>query len=769
VNILFPSDLKSHTDRLLNDHLVGVQSKGLKLFDTLDFDFPCFKREDLREVVSVAALYHDFGKATSFFQDYINNPEQPSTDDSRNKRNHGLISAIKTFLVLKEKFGVGSVLPAFGFIIVRKHHGNLDDYRSLLTITDTDLENCKIQAKDLEFEEFKNFDYGELRSLRRKDRGFEIEHYFVLNLLYSIILQADKTDAIMKDDSPNKGNGLKSNDVTLFKNGFTNEKANSINSVREDAFQSVKENIDKLDKHEKILSINIPTGSGKTISSLYAALMLCEKFGYNHIVYCLPFTSVIDQNYQVFDEIRKNAELSDDSGILMKHHHLTDINYKKVDEEHVVKEYTPNQALHLIEGWESNLIVTTFVQFMYTLISYKNSSLRKFNRLSNAVIILDEIQSVPHEYWELVRVMLKEMSERLNSTVILVTATMPLIFSEENAEIKELITEKKKMFGSLNRIELDVTNLKKEQMVWEGFIESAKNLVDTNTQKNILFVMNTIRSAKDLLHSFERITTHHLLYLSSHIIPKDRLKRIMKIKNKDGKKPILVVSTQMVEAGVDIDLDIVIRDFAPLDSIFQTCGRCNRECREGIKGKVILYSLKDSNKWTPAGIYKSFLKQKTIKVLQNKEIIPESEFYHLANDYFNEVKIGGSQTDSITMLDKIKKLKYQGSDKTVELNLIDNDYTATIFVELDKNAQTLWLQYKETQEMVNGFEKNVALKQIQRRLSDYIINIPKKCLPTDHDNGIYHLRNERVSEYYDDETGFNPSKQLPPEESSLIF
>jgi len=106
---------------------------------------------------------------------------------------------------------------------------------------------------------------------------------------------------------------------------------------------------------DRILSINIPTGSGKTITSFNAALKLCEKFGLDHIIYCLPFTSVIDQTHNVFDEIRQYANLSEDSSILLKHHYLTDIFYKTVKEENVIKEYSPNEALHLIEGWESRI------------------------------------------------------------------------------------------------------------------------------------------------------------------------------------------------------------------------------------------------------------------------------------------------------------------------------------------------------------------------------------------------------------------------------
>jgi CRISPR-associated endonuclease/helicase Cas3 len=765
--------------------LRGVYRIAIKQFDQVKCDFPNFKRDELREVISVTSLFHDFGKATTFFQEYLENPNKPSNDNKRMKRRHGLISAIVTYQILEKRFPDNSILPIFGFIVVRRHHGNLEDYRKMLIISDEDLQNCRIQTEHINYGElqqidkifdnskslFESFQYRDMRKLRRKDNEFSTEHYFVLNLLYSILLHADKTDAILNGNSVQKSKMLMSKDVSNFKNGFNNNPENPIDAIRENAFESVENTIENLNKSERILSINIPTGSGKTITSLNAALKLCEKFGHDHVVYCLPFTSVIDQNFQVFDEIRNIANIPEDSGVLLKHHHLTDIRYNSVTDENAVKEYLPNEALHLIEGWESGIIVTTFVQFMYSLITYKNASLRKFHRFSNTVIILDEVQSIPHHYWKLIKEMLSKMAEWLNSRIVLVTATMPLIFSEQDGEIKELVSEKKEMFAGLNRIELDVSNLKIEKMEWKEFCESAKKMVNDNPTKDILFVMNTIRSAKDLyLLFFELDIPHKLEFLSAHIIPKHRLRRITDIKNRNQKEPKLVVSTQLVEAGVDIDLDVVVRDFAPLDSIFQTCGRCNRENRNGVKGKVILFSLKDSNDWIPSGIYKNFLKQKTKKILVGKEIIPESEFFNLANDYFQEVKIGGSQTQSNNLLEKIEKLRYADGDQKIEIKLIDDNFTSSIFIECDDQAKQFWKKYQHVLEMENGFEKNsdlkqarrnLALKQARRNLAEYIINVPNKCLPIGNNDGIYHLCKDQIEEFYDPITGFKLEKQLP--------
>ena len=781
--ISYPFKLKSHPDRLLNDHLNNVYHIAQEQFDKVQCNFPNFKCHEIKEVVLTAAMYHDFGKATSFFQNYIEHPDKPSNQADRTRRQHGLVSAIMTYQMLKRKFPEQSILPVFGFIIVRRHHGNLENYRNVLMISDDDLQNCRMQAEHIDYQEFrqivrdqsvnKNLIIGfkeNWRQIKRKDRSFTEEHYFVLNLMYSMLLHADKTDAILNKSHDNKSPMLAGKDVRKFKNGLNNNPNNPISAIREKAFHSVEQTIGTLDKKERILSINIPTGSGKTITSLNAALKLCEKFKHDHIVYCLPFTSVIDQNYDVFAKICESAGLPDDSAVLLKHHYLTDINYRSVKHENVMTEYKPNEALYLIEGWESRITVTTFVQFVYSLISFKNASLRKFHRFSNAVIILDEVQSIPHHYWKLIKEMLLKMTEWLNTRIILVTATMPLIFSEKDREIKELVFKKKEIFNKLDRIELDVSNLKQEKMDWNVFCDAAKKLVNDNPAKDILFVMNTIRSAQELYQLFSDLELpHELLFLSAHVIPQQRLKRIEYIKERQSGKPILVISTQLVEAGVDIDLDVVVRDFAPLDSIFQTCGRCNRENRNGVKGKVILFSIKDSNNRVPSGIYQDFLKQKTRKILAGKEIIPESDFFDLANNYFQEVQSGGSQAQSDSLLSRIKELKYADGSQKIELELIDDHYTSSVFIELDDDALRFWNEYQQVMEMEGGFEKNALLKQARRNLAGYIINIPQKNLPAGWNEGIYRIPQDETPQYYDPQTGFKLDTELSQRTETIML
>jgi len=180
-------------------------------------------------------------------------------------------------------------------------------------------------------------------------------------------LWGDKEDAILQDSPRHTGTALlQAKHVQNYKEKLSarRPRRNPIFEMRNEIFKTVEQSIIQLVDGRRILSINAPTGSGKTITSLYAALKISEKFGHDHIIYCLPFTTIIDQNFDVFEEVHEKSGIFVDSGALLKHHHLADIRYQVVEDDQAAKEYSANEALHLIEGWESHFVVTTFVQFL---------------------------------------------------------------------------------------------------------------------------------------------------------------------------------------------------------------------------------------------------------------------------------------------------------------------------------------------------------------------------------------------------------------------
>jgi CRISPR-associated endonuclease/helicase Cas3 len=349
----------------------------------------------------------------------------------------------------------------------------------------------------------------------------------------------------------------------------------------------------------------------------------------------------------------------------------------------------------LIEGWNSEIIVTTFVQLFHTLISNKNRSLRKFHNVANSIVILDEVQSIPHEYWLLFKELTSSISKHLNTYFIFVTATQPLIFDESKGEIIELVENKKEYFKQFDRIRLHYLP---EPLKMEDFKEKVRQDIEIDIDKDFLIVLNTINATKEVykhLISPKNANTEYY-YLSTHITPKERLERIQQIKN--SKKRKVIVSTQLVEAGVDIDVDVVYRDMSTLDSINQVAGRCNRNYAIQKKGEVKIFTLRDDRQEYYKYIYSSFLIDKTKEILSGTRIIEENQFLELNNKYFQKIKETQSNDKSRDLLQALNTLNYRCIQKS--FHLIESEYQKIdVFIELDENAHRVWQKFQALYEI----------------------------------------------------------------------
>jgi len=233
----------------------------------------------------------------------------------------------------------------------------------------------------------------------------------------------------------------------------------------------------------------------------------------------------LTKNYRVFDEVVAIGGSVKDSRLLLKHHHLADVKYMTEDDE-----YDVDKGLLLLEGWNSEIIVTTFWQLFNTLFSNRNRQLRKFNKLANSIIILDEVQAVPHQYWQLIHDSLKILTEKFNSYVILMTATQPLIFEEAAGEIKEIAKKKEDYFRGLNRIEL-IPRIDNALTLDEFKAMLGGDLME-KPDKDFLVVLNTISSAQEVYRFVQELDLENTekFFLSTNVIPKARLERIDEIK-----------------------------------------------------------------------------------------------------------------------------------------------------------------------------------------------------------------------------------------------
>ncbi len=627
------SELLSHPKITLDEHLTSVYLRGIKLFEKNRVF------SELKRILEISLLFHDLGKASKHFQNYIRGTELKS-----NSSRHSGISAAWTYLYLSKLLKLSELDSLLGYLIVRKHHNNFDDIKQMLIMPDESLleisenidydklvkiyskalDDCIVIEHDMFVEFLKQLETKSLyRRLRRHIKSLPNDYWIKLNYLFSILVYADKEEAIFHSK-------VDSSDTRYWKQSFVPNYIQSLpktesflNSLRAKAFN----NLNELTPRQGIQSINLPTGLGKTLSTLNYAIKLKDSLNSNSsIIYCLPFTSIIDQNFNVFKNVFQMNNLSYTNNALLSHHHLVDLNFIGTSD------FSLHESEFLIETWNSELIVTTFVQIILTLFSFRNTSLKRFHKLANSIIILDEVQSIPSEYWSLIRKGLQAICDYMNATVILVTATMPLIF--EKNTLVELISDKESFFGKMNRVTLDVSLLNKKTDI-NTFIDTILGRYNTKPDINRLIIVNTIQCSIQLYEALRlELDSERLIYLSSNVIPKHRLSRINKIKAEPG-KGFIIVSTQVVEAGVDIDVEEVYRDLAPLDSVIQASGRCNRNAI-GNQGNVVLIQLTNNNRFYWSFVYDQVLIQATTNsiVSLNKMIIPEIDYPKLTKRYY---------------------------------------------------------------------------------------------------------------------------------------
>ena len=772
-------EIWSHPNKPLKEHLENVAEIIKFSVKDLPLNFH-IEKTIISEILYYLGLYHDIGKATIFFQEYLR--EENEDKKARLKNNpftkHSLISAVATYFVIEEylkETGLNNdflfFIPIASFISVKRHHTDLQFVIEDIRITEDEIKIIKEQLNNF-YTDYLSFlpkwkkVFDSLKALpdswplgklyyykwfKKRDRGVLL--YFIQHLFYSLLLDADKHEVIGETNIERKV--LVSDMVDRYKNKMFSEykKQSKINILREEIYEKVINQVEKIEiNKDHILLLSAPTGSGKTLTSYSFALKLREKIikekgYYPRIVYCLPYLSIIDQNAEIINEVfLKTTGTDPSSDYFLIHHHLSDYNYKKDDIE-----YEIDKSEVFIEGWDSEVIITTFVQLFHTLFTNRNKLIRKFHKISGSIIILDEIQSFPHNYWLLFKETIECLSKYFNTYFIISTATQPSIF--EN--FKELVTDKEKYFNLFERTKISI-NIEPSLSI-SDFINYLLNST-VSTQKSTLVVLNTISSAEEVFKGIKDILKEkgfEVYYLSSHIVPLERLRRIEMIKNSKNKK--LEISTQLIEAGVDISLERIIRDIGPFDSINQVAGRGNRnfEYKDEL-AKVEIVKVKSENgRILSSYIYDPVLIDVTEKIIKENNQIPESLFLNLSNKYYDEIKKRISDNDSKEIINYIKELNYE---KITNFKLIKDEVEKIdIFIELEDEAARVWENYCELLEIEDLLERKKQFLKIKKKFYSYVISVvlrkAYKNLPPEV-NGIRFVSKNQLNNYYDIDTGF---------------
>ncbi|HEL0019573.1 TPA: CRISPR-associated helicase Cas3' [Streptococcus equi subsp. zooepidemicus] len=342
-----------------------------------------------------------------------------------------------------------------------------------------------------------------------------------------------------------------------------------------------------------IYRLNLPTGAGKTNLSLRYATHQMVYQQKKHFLYVTPFLSVLEQNALAMKQV------IGEEGVLEHHSNVVrEIDNTNQNNDDADEDRDSLRREYLIDSWDSPVVLTSMVQFFQTLFKTRSAHLRRFSSLIDSVVILDEVQSLPIEVTTLFNLTMTFLSCVMQTTIVLCTATQPVYDSEsithtltyggskaEEADIVTVTDEEQLVFARTELCKLSDSDEK------TSLVELAQTILEQET--STLVILNT-KPAVERLYQLLRDQTERPLYqLSTNMCPKHRLDVIAEIKNHlHNNVPLICVSTQLIEAGVDIDFERVIRSYAGIDSIVQAAGRCNREGRRPI-GQVLLVNLTD--------------------------------------------------------------------------------------------------------------------------------------------------------------------------------
>lgn len=465
-----------------------------------------------------------------------------------------------------------------------------------------------VNSQDFIFEchKFVETIYNFIRNHNFNGKTFKFYGGLFIRYMYSCLIDADRTDAYLFDKGRKyipKSQKIEQNYANFDK--ISRSLDEYIASCPDSPLKQIRDEIysfciHKAKDNSQIFELNVQTGGGKTFSSFRFALQRIAERKAKKIVYVVPYLSIIEQNAEAIRRILQRKNLQD----MLVESHSNAVNQKRQDGV----EFAPNPKFEpAITVWDEPIVFTTMVSFLESVYCGRTQNNRRLHNLENSVIIFDEIQTLPIKCIALFNGLVNFLASFLNCTIVLCTATQPTLSSladyrsssVEKSDSKALsllpatpiISEK---FELLDRTEIIVDSEKSRDIDSIAAVAIEK----FRENGNLLLVVNTKKCAKQIFETIKAQNVAKCYHLSTNMCPQHRLDKINAIKNDlSESQPIIVVSTQLIEAGVDLDFACVIRSRAGLESIIQSAGRCNREgnlCDENgdkKKGKVYVVSL----------------------------------------------------------------------------------------------------------------------------------------------------------------------------------
>lgn len=529
---------------------------------------------------------------------------------------------------------------------------------------------------------------------------------FFIRMLFSCVVDADflDTEAFMDRDKAKLRDQkyLTLKELLPAFDQYMNQickaaEATPVNKIRADVLAQCRT---AAENEPDVFSLTVPTGGGKTLSSLAFALHHAVKHQKKRVIYVIPYTSIIEQTAKVFREIPKFEN------VVLEHH-------CNVSEDDETKESVRSRLV--TENWDAPIIVTTSVQFFESLYACKTSRCRKLHNIADSVVIFDEAQCLPPEYLRPVVYVIRELHRHYGVTPVLCTATQPVLtqteqfdfnFREGFESVTEIVSKPERLSEKLKRVDIELYSGTLEPVEYE---EIASAIL--SEMQSVLCIVNKKSDCRTLARLLPKNQTIHL---STNMCAEHRFQSLKEIKERlnTDDKPLFVISTSLVEAGVDLDFPVVYRALAGLDSIAQASGRCNREGKLNGLGKVVVFVPSSQPQYVrqPADLAREQLD----KTALDDMFLPENFRKYFKQRFW---QIGENTLDEKEILNLFSgNLDFYFRTAAERFHLIDDDWQLPLIVP-----------FGEARKLVDRLiDEPWSFRKSFRKLQRFTISIPEK-------------------------------------------
>lgn len=638
-----------------------------------------------------AGWLHDLGKATNAFQRYLhisNGLDDADYDADDSVSNHASTGAALAF----DRLGIPGKGLAY---LLAGHHAGLPDYHPHETGNAALLMRLPEGRRNLAtITAFADGVKPQLRSLARPPPFVTPDGFhFWMRMLFSCLIDADRLDSETTADAaktalrstfPSLGQ-LAPQFFQALEEMEREAPKTSVNAIRAEVRRACEA---AAEKPPGLFSLTVPTGGGKTLSGTAFALRHAIKHGKRRIIYVIPYTSIIEQTAKTLGTVFGPENV-------VEHHSNLDPDDPK--------RRTPRADL-ATENWDAPIVVTTNVQFFESLYAAKTSRARKLHNIVDSVVILDEAQLLPPELLTPCVDAMNRLVKNYGVTMVLATATQPALPKLE-APV-EIIPPEMRLYERLKRTDIHLPPDLNQRTEWGALAGSLQY------HERVLCVVNTRRDCHDLFKLMPAGTIH----LSALMCGKHRSEVIEEIKRRlKAKAPCRVVSTQLVEAGVDIDFPVVYRALAGLDSIAQAAGRCDREgelTAAGQHGQVHVFVPPKSA--PPGQLRKGEDTTREMAALDGCDPQNPACCERYFRQFYARVNDMGERFHDWLVRDVNPKIEIQFRTAAHEFKLID-----------DSAQQTVIVRYRaEVDELLNRVRAAGPKRELMRRLQPYMVHLP---------------------------------------------